>query len=162
MYLQMLDSFGFDEMQAWIASISALLFSANFLGGVLSALMFTSSRKLERRPRKERIAFRLFCFGELILLIFIFFYHVFMIELILPEHMIYWGSAMFMMPLLAVIGSETMMVIFSGKVAEKKKKLEQFKIQQRKALRAKRNQGMDQSAAPKAKPKPNPLRRQKT
>ncbi|MBL4693249.1 MAG: hypothetical protein JKY92_07965 [Magnetovibrio sp.] len=147
-------------MQTWIASISTMLFSANLLGGILSGLMFAASRKLERRPLKERIAFRLFCFSEGILVIFIFFYHVFMIELILPEHMIYWGSAMVMMPLLAIIGSEVMLVTFSGKMADKKEKLEQLKVQQRIDMREKRK--LDASADSSMRPKPNPLRRQKT
>ena len=160
MYLAMLNSFGFDEMQVWIASISALLFTSNFLGGVLSGLTFVYSRKLEQRPLKERISFRLFGFSELILIIFIFFYHVFMIELITTEHIIYWASAIMMMPLLAVISSQLVQVSFSAKIEEKKKKLEQQKIQKRNAVRAKRNQGMD--GEPPARPRQsgkNPLRR---
>jgi len=160
MYLAMLNSFGFDEMQVWIASISALLFTSNFLGGVLSGLTFVYSRKLEQRPLKERISFRLFGFSELILIIFIFFYHVFMIELITTEHIIYWASAIMMMPLLAVISSQLVQVSFSARIDEKKKKLEQIKIKKREAVRAKRNQGMDgEPPARTRQPGKNPLRR---
>ena len=160
MYLSMLDAFGFDEMQVWIASISALLFSSNLLGGVLSGLMFTASSALEERPLKERISFRLFGLTELILVIFIFFYHVFMIEMITAEHMIYWTSAMMMMPLLAIIGKQVILVTFSKKIEAKKKKLEQYKIKQREAVRAKRRQGMDGDAPARTrKPSTNPLRR---
>jgi len=170
MYLDLLSTFGFDEMQVWIASISALLFSANFLGGVVSALMFVNSRQIEKRPRNERISFRMFCFSELIMLIFIFFYHVFMIEMILVEHMIYWFSAILMMPLLAVIASETIYVTFSGKIAEKEKKLKIKKAHERKARKEQRGQADDAqpaqrkasagkaSAAGKGR-RPNPARR---
>ena|GEM_PF-1314879 len=139
MYISLLDWFGFNEMQVWIAAISALLFSANFLGGIISSLMFVSSRDLKKRPLKERISFRMFCFSELILLVFMFFYHVFMIEMILVEHVVYWLSAMIMMPLLAVIASQTILVSFSAKINEKNMKLERQLVQRRKELREKRH-----------------------
>ena len=147
MYLDMLKAFGFDEMQMWIATISMLLFTANFLGGIISALMFANSRDLEKHPLKDRLSFRMFCLGELILLIFIFFYHVFMIETILVEHMIYWFSAMLMMPLLAVIASQTILVTFSNKIAEKEEKLKRLKKQQRQAKIELEKQMADKAAA---------------
>jgi len=42
-YLDLLKAFGFKEMHVWIATISAILFSFNLLGGILSALMFLNS-----------------------------------------------------------------------------------------------------------------------
>ena len=73
-YIDLLKAFGFKEMQIWIATISALLFSSNLLGGILSGLMFANSKALRQRPLKERISFRLFLMSEVILLIFVFFY----------------------------------------------------------------------------------------
>ena len=49
-YIELLKAFGFKEMQIWIATISALLFSSNLLGGILSALMFVNSNLAIQRP----------------------------------------------------------------------------------------------------------------
>lgn len=145
-YIEMLMAFGFKEMQIWIATISALLFSMNLLGGILSALMFVNSNLAIQRPLKDRIAFRLHILSEVILLIFIFFYHVFMIEDITVSHVIYWVSAIMALPLLAFIGSQTILVAFSGRV---KAKEEAYKRQQR-AIRAARAKKVgDESPAPK-------------
>lgn len=144
LYLDLLQAFGFTEMQLWIASISSLLFSANLLGGFLSAFTFVNSRKYKQRPLKERISFRLFCFSELILFVFIFFYHVFMIEMIQTEHFVYWVSAILMMPLLAVIGSQTILVCFPAKMAEKEKRLQK---ELRKARQAQRQKNADDKPA---------------
>jgi len=119
LYLEILKTFQFTEMQSWIAVISAVLFSSNLLGGILSALTFVNSKRLQQRPLNDRISFRLFMLSEVVLLIFIFFYHVFMIERIELTHVIYWVSAMIMMPLLAVIGSEFIQVVYSGKMKAK-------------------------------------------
>lgn len=140
-YIDLLKAFGFKEMQIWIATMSALLFSSNLLGGILSALMFVNSSKLRQRPLKERISFRLFMLSEVILLIFIFFYHVFMIERISVSHVIYWVSAVMMMPLLAIIGSQAIQVTFSGRVKAK----EEAVRRQEQAARAKRAKEMDQA-----------------
>lgn len=138
-YIEMLKAFGFKEMQIWIATISALLFSGNLLGGILSGLMFVNSSQLHQRPLKARIAFRLFMLSEVILLVFIFFYHVFMIERISLSHAIYWVSAMMMIPLLAIIGNQGILVAFSGRMKAK----EQAWKRQQQAMRAKRAKDMD-------------------
>jgi hypothetical protein len=156
-YLELLTTFGFDEMQMWIATISLLLFTANFLGGIISGLMFVHSADLVKRPLKDRLSFRMFCLAELILVIFIFFYHVFMIETILVEHVIYWFSAMLMMPLLAVIASQTILVSFSGKIAEKEQQLKRIKEHQRKA-KIELEKQMAEKAAADSKRIVNPFR----
>jgi hypothetical protein len=138
-YIDLLKAFGFKEMQIWIATISALLFSSNFLGGILSGLMFVNSSKLQQRPLKERISFRLFMLSEVILLIFVFFYHVFMIERMSVSHVIYWISAIMMMPLLAIIGSQVIQVTFSGRMKAKQDALKRKEA----SARAKRAQEMD-------------------
>ncbi|MCW8915642.1 MAG: hypothetical protein OQK24_07285 [Magnetovibrio sp.] len=139
-YLDLLRAFNFTEMQAWIAVISAFLFASCLLGGILSALMFVNSNQLVQRPLSERISFRLFIIGEVLLWIFVFFYHVFMIEDIIVAHVVYWISATMMMPLLAIIGSQTMLVTFSGKV---KAKAKEYKRRQQ-AMREKRRQEMEE------------------
>lgn len=150
-YIDLLMSFGFKEMQIWIATISALLFSGNLLGGILSALMFVNSNMAIQRPLKERIAFRLFILSEVMLLIFVFFYHVFMIESITVSHVVYWFSAMMMLPLLAIIGSQAILVTFSGKVKAK----EAAYKRQVQAMRAKRAQEMDKSGGGTSKGGPS-------
>lgn len=142
-YIDLLKAFGFKEMQIWIATISALLFSSNFLGGILSGLMFVNSNKLQQRPLKERISFRLFMLSEVILLIFVFFYHVFMIERMSVSHVIYWISALMMMPLLAIIGSQMIQVTFSARIKAKQDALKR----QEAAARAKRAQQMESAGA---------------
>lgn len=153
-YIDLLKTFGFKEMQIWIATYSALLFSANLLGGILSALMFVNSNALVQRPLKERISFRLFLLSEMMLWIFVFFYHVFMIESMTLSHTIYWISATMMMPLMAVIGSQTIQVAFSGRMKAKEQALKR----QKQAERAKRAEAMDNAgqstAAPKASGNP--------
>lgn len=145
-YMALLRAFGFKEMQLWIATMSTLLFSASLLGGILTGLIVVNSSRLVPRPLKERISFRLFMMGEVILLIFIFYYHAFMIENITLSHTIYWISAILMMPLLAIIGSQTIQVAFSGRVKAKQEALKR----QQQAERAKRAQDME--AGPGANP----------
>lgn len=140
-YLELLKAFNFTEMQAWIATISAVLFTGNLLGGILSALTFVNSNLLQKRPLSERISFRLFILSEVVLWIFVFFYHVFMIEDIILAHLVYWISATMMMPLLAIIGSQLMLVVFSKKVNAKEA---EFKRRQ-KAIREKRRNEMDEA-----------------
>lgn len=144
-YIEMLKAFGFREMQIWIATISALLFSCNLLGGILSALMFVNSNLAIQRPLKDRIAFRLHLLSVFLLMIFIFFYHVFMIESITLSHIIYWISATIAMPLLAFIGSQTILVSMSSRV---KAKEEAYRRQQE-ALRKQRAQEVAEEQAPK-------------
>ena len=145
-YIEFLKGFGFKEMQIWIATISAFLFSGCLLGGILSALTFVNSTQLQQRPLKERISFRLFLLAELMLFIFIFFYHVFMIEMITLSHIIYWISASLMMPLLAIIGSQLMLVAFSGKMKAKDDALRR----QQRAIRAKRAKEMEEAGGANA------------
>ncbi len=123
LYIAVLRAFGFEDMEIWIAVVSTILFSACLLGGILSALTFVKSPRLERRPLGERISYRLFIIAEVMLLIFIFYYHVFMIETITLAHAIYWVSAMLMMPLLAIIGSESVLLIYGKKIRAKAKEL---------------------------------------
>lgn len=151
-YMALLRAFGFKEMQLWIATMSTLLFSANLLGGILTGLIIVNSSRLAPRPLKERISFRLFIMGEVVLLTFIFFYHAFMVETITLSHTIYWISAMMMMPLLAIIGSQTIQVVFSGRVKAKQELLKR----QQQADRAKRTQEMESG------PGPNPAERAMT
>jgi len=122
-YLDLLKAFNFTEMQAWIAVISLVLFTSSLLGGILSALTFVNSNQLQPRPLTQRISFRLFLLSEFMLWVFVFFYHVFMIEEIILAHIVYWVSATMMMPLLAIIGSQLMLVAFSSKVKDKEAEL---------------------------------------
>ena len=151
-YLDLLKAFSFTEMQAWIAVISAFMFASCLLGGILSALTYVNSNLLVQRPLSERISFRLFIIAEVLLWVFVFFYHVFMIESITLSHVVYWVSATLMMPLLGIIGSQTMLVTFSGKVNAKTKELKRRQA----AMREKRRKEMEDGGgqpAPKAKPK---------
>jgi len=152
-FITLLKAFGFKELHTWIAVISALLFSFNLLGGILTGLMVVNSSRLVQRPLKERISFRLFLLSEIMLLIFVLYYHTFMIETISTSHIIYWCSAVMIMPLLAIIGSQTIQVIYSGRT---KAKQEAHKRQQQ-AERAKRTQEMEQSGG--ATPGLNPAER---
>jgi len=139
-YLDLLKAFNFTEMQAWIAVISLVLFTSNFLGGILSALAFVNSNQLQPRPLSERISFRLFLLTEVVLWVFVFFYHVFMIEEIILAHIVYWISATMMLPLLAIIGSQLMLVAFSSKM---KSKEEETKRRER-AIKEQRRKSMDE------------------
>lgn len=148
-YLNLLKAFSFTEMQAWIGSISALMFSSCLLGGIVSALMFLNSKRLQPRPLNERISYRLFIISEVILVIFILYYHALMIETITVSHAIYWFSAIMMMPLLAIIGSQSVLVVFSGRMKQKKEALKR----REKAERAQRSKDIDAAeaaAGPKA------------
>jgi len=143
-YLELLKAFNFTELQAWIAVVSAVVFAGNLLGGILSALTFVNSKQLHHRPLSERISFRLFILSEVFLWIFIFFYHVFMVEGMIIAHAVYWMSATMMAPLLAIIGSQTILVTFSGKV---KAKEAEFKRRQR-IMREKRRKEISESDNP--------------
>lgn len=145
-YLDILKAFSFTEMQAWIATISAVMFSSCLFGGIVSALMFINSKRLQQRPLKDRISYRLFIIAEVILVIFILYYHAFMIEEITVSHAIYWFSAIMMMPLLAIIGSQLIQVVFSGRLNAKKEALER----RERAEREKRSRELDEASAPPA------------
>lgn len=143
-YIGLLRAFNFDEMEAWIAIFSAFLFTANLLGGLLSALTFVHSNQFLQRILWERISFRLFILAEVLLWVFVFFYHVFMIEGMSISHLVYWISATLMMPLFAIIASQLVLVTFSSKV---KAKAVEYNRRQ-KIIRKKRRQEMDGAAKP--------------
>ena len=86
---------------------------------------------------------------EVMMLVFIFFYHVFMIERMSVSHIIYWISAMMMMPLLAIIGSQAILGTFLIRVKAK----EDAWNRQQQALRAKRAKEMEKSAPAAPDPK---------
>lgn len=142
-YIDILKAFNFKEMHVWIATVSAVLFLFSLLGGMISALFFVNSNALRPRPLKERISFRMLIMGEVLLLTFVFFYHVFMIERMSLSHIIYWAAAMVIMPLLAFIGSQLMLVSYSGRM---KAKDDAWKAKRR-AIRAKRTEGIDKHPA---------------
>jgi len=146
LYLELLKAFNFTEMQAWIATISAVMFSSCLLGGIISALMFVNSKRLQQRPLKERISYRLFIIAEVIMVIFILYYHAFMIEEITASHAIYWMSAIMMMPLLAIIGSQVIQVVYSGRLKAKKEALRR----REKAVREQRSREADEASTPAA------------
>lgn len=148
-YLELLKAFNFTEMQAWIAVISAFLFTSNLLGGILSALFFANSSQLQPRPLKERISFRLFLFSEIILWVFVFFYHVFMIEEIILAHLVYWISATMMLPLLAIIGSQVMYVVFGSRMKAKETELKR----RQNAVREQRRKALEDAPAEHPAPK---------
>ena len=153
MYLELLKAFGFKDLHFWIATVSAILFLCSFLGGVLSALMFVNSNALQKRPLKDRISFRMFILGEVMMLIFVFFYHVFMIEQMTVSHIIYWVSALMVMPLMAIIGSQSIQVAFSSRMKLKEDALKR----QHQAVRAKRAQELESKATPAGPAKPSNL-----
>jgi len=157
-YLDLLKAFNFTEMQAWIAVMSAVLFTSCLLGGILSALSFINSNQLHPRPLSERISFRLFIMAEVLLWVFVFFYHVFMIENIILAHVVYWISATLMMPLLAVIGSQIMLVSFSGRIKAKDR---EFNHRQ-KAMREKRRKEVDGGDDANVNPAEAALKNRKT
>lgn len=138
-YLDLLKAFNFTEMQAWIAVISLVLFTGNLLGGILSALAFVNSSQLRPRPLSQRISFRLFLLSEFMLWVFVFFYHVFMIEEIILAHIVYWVSATMMLPLLAIIGSQMMLVVFSSKAKAKEAEIKR----RAKSVREQRTKGVE-------------------
>lgn len=155
-YIDLLKAFNFKEMHVWIATVSAVLFLFSLLGGMISALFFVNSNALRPRPLKERISFRMLIMGEVLLLTFVFFYHVFMIEGMTLSHIIYWAAAMVIMPLLAFIGSQVMLVSYSARM---KAKDDAWKTQRR-AIRAKRAEGIDKAdAKPNTKPGTKPARK---
>lgn len=155
-YFDLLKAFNFQEMHVWIATVSTILFLFSLLGGMISALFFVNSKALRPRPFKERISARMLIMGEVLLLTFVFFYHVFMIERMSLSHIIYWAAAMVIMPLLAFIGSQLMLVSYSARM---KTKDDEWKKQQR-AIRAKRAEGVDKAEVkPVAKPGAKPARK---
>lgn len=145
-FTELLRAFGFSEQRDWIILICSVLFLSNFFGGILAGFMFINAKSLVKPKLTERLSFRMFLLSEIVMVFAASYYHLFMIESIDVVHVIYWVTAGFMAPLLAVIGAQIVYVMFSGRIKAKEAEF---------IARSKRTQAARKAAAAtQAPPKP--------
>ena len=120
-FLDVIASFGFEKERDWVLVLSFVFIVANSIGGMISGLFIVYSSSLRRPKLKTRISFRLFIVGEAMLFIFAIYYQVFVAETLSLAHFIYWVAMMMIMPLLAIIGAQTMYIAFMAKINAKER-----------------------------------------
>lgn len=111
-----LSLFGFTQMRSWIVLVCMLVFLGNLLGGMLYSISRAYLGAITPRALSERLSFRLFLLSELLLVVFVFYYHAVIVGNITPGHVLFWVSAMVITPLLAIIGSQSMYLVLSGQI----------------------------------------------
>ena len=118
--MPILKLFGFTELQTVIALLSMLYFLCAFFGGLLSGMAKAFGNMDPDIPLVDKISFRIIALGAVMMLFFIFYYHVGIIEKFDASHAVYWTSTMVGGPLFALLGSAICEAVFSKQVKIKK------------------------------------------
>jgi len=116
MLYDIVEAFGFNEMQATIVLIAMVFFLANLIGGFMSSIFLAFGGAIKRRKAMDRMSVRLLLLGELFIFLWAFYYHAMVVVTISLEHFVFWMASLVIAPLLAYIGSQVTYLIFRKKI----------------------------------------------
>lgn len=145
MLYDIVEAFGFNEMQATIVLIAMVFFLANLIGGFMSSIFLAFGGAIKRRKTMDRMSVRLLLLGELFIFLWAFYYHAMVVVTISLEHFVFWVASLVIAPLLAYIGSQVTYLIFRKKIDANYKAYAKILAKRR----AKRDAKMKASAASK-------------
>ena len=113
--------FGFTKLTYLIGAICMLMLSGCCLGGLLHGIILAHGGPI--RPRKffDRMSVRGMLVAEIMMTVFVLYYHGAMIESIKMSHAVFWTFNLLGAPVLAFIGAQITGLIFSQKIADNKK-----------------------------------------
>ena len=150
--VELIESFGFSEMQTMIIMISMVFLLANFLGGFLNSIFLANGGPIRRRKPMDRMSVRLVLLSELFVFLWAAYYHAMVVATIQIEHVIYWIATLLVAPLLAFIGSQITYLIFRKKIDANYKAYARVLAKRkakREAAKAAKGEGADVNGKPK-------------
>ncbi len=121
-----LKTFGFTQDSTVVAIFCILVLLGNFTGGLFANIFTAFGGPIAERKLTERTGFRLAMVSELILILYIAYYHTVLVSGIDTAQLIYWGFTLLAAPLLAALGAQLTYVAFASKIEELKKEYRDF------------------------------------
>jgi len=142
-----LELFGFTELQTLLAVVSLVFFLASLLGGLISGLTTAFGKPGPDRKLTDRMSFRMVTLGEILVVLFILYYHGIVIVSVTPAHVIYWGSALIIGPVLGMLGAQVTELVFTKRIGKNKKIYKKYLAMQREKAFARRAKEFEKSNA---------------
>ena len=124
------ESFGFTQDPAIIAIICIMVLLVNFAGGLMANILIAFGGPIEQRKITERTSFRLALMSELILIVYVIYYHTVLVTGITLAQVIFWMFTLIAAPILAALGAQLTYLAFAKKIEELKKDFLDFEKSQ--------------------------------
>ncbi len=118
---KIIESFGFTQDTTIVAIICIVVLLVNFAGGLMANILVAFGGPIEKRKLTERTSFRLALVSELILIVYIVYYHTILVSGVSTSQIIYWGFTLVAAPILAALGAQLTYVAFAKKIEQLKK-----------------------------------------
>ena len=116
-----METFGFTADAFTIIIVCSLVLMLNFAGGLFSQIILAFGGPIHERKLTQRTSFRLAMVSELMLILYIAYYHTVLVPGIETAEIIYWVFIVLAAPLVAAIGAQLIYVALSDKIEELKK-----------------------------------------
>lgn len=142
-----LELFGFTELQTLLAVVSLVFFLSCLLGGLISGLTTAYGKPGPDRKLTDRMSFRMITLGEILVILFILYYHGAVITNVEPAHLIYWGSSLVIGPVLGMLGSQVTELVFHRRIGQNKKIYKKYLAMKREKEFARRAKEFEKSNA---------------
>ena len=113
---KIIESFGFTQDTTIVAIICIVVLLVNFAGGMMANILIAFGGPIEQRKITERTSFRLALVSELIMIVYIIYYHTVLVSGVSTSQMIYWGFTLLAAPILAALGAQLTYVAFAKKI----------------------------------------------
>ena len=116
-----METFGFTADAFTIIIVCSLVLMLNFAGGLFSQIILAFGGPIHERKLTQRTSFRLAMVSELMLIVYIAYYHTVLVPGIEAAEIIYWVFIVLAAPLVAAIGAQLIYVALSDKIEALKK-----------------------------------------
>ncbi len=113
---KIIESFGFTQDTTIVAIICIVVLLVNFAGGMMANILVAFGGPIEQRKITERTSFRLALVSELIMIVYIVYYHTVLVTGVSTSQIIYWGFTLIAAPILAALGAQLTYVAFAKKI----------------------------------------------
>ena len=114
---EFIESFGFNEGPFIIAILCILVLLGNFMGGLIgNILLALRGRPIFERSLMKRTSFRLALASEVCLVVYIIYYHAFLVTELATAQIIFWLFTLLAAPLLAVLGAQSSYLMYAKKI----------------------------------------------
>ena len=114
-------TFGFATGAFTIVIVCSLVLLLNFAGGLFSQIILAFGGPIHERKMIQRTSFRLAMVSELMLIVYIVYYHTVLVPGIETAAIIYWVFMLLASPLLAALGAQLIYVALADKIEKLKK-----------------------------------------
>ena len=117
---KILESFGFTQDTTIVAIICIVVLLGNFAGGLMANILIAFGGPIEKRKLTERTSFRLALVSELIMIVYIVYYHTVLVTGVTTAQIIYWVFTLLAAPILAALGAQLTYLAFAKKIEQLK------------------------------------------